>query len=105
MRIGELICEKFALILINRRCNHQLQQCQADRGLLEYNRDRLYERYEKWKNKTHAECQIAQNQIQNRDQNIFNLQRQILALQNNPPQVQHIGMAGYPSPKISWHYW
>ncbi|CAG8856220.1 11458_t:CDS:1, partial [Gigaspora margarita] len=38
-----------------------------------YNRDRLYERYEKWKNKTHTDRQ-----------NILNLQVQILLLQNNP---------------------
>ena len=42
--------------------------------MLEYNRDRLYERYEKWKNKTHTERQ-----------NILNLNQQILALHNNPP--------------------
>jgi hypothetical protein len=29
---------------------HHLQQCKGDIGLLlEYNRDRLYDRYEKWK--------------------------------------------------------
>ncbi|CAG8853340.1 42186_t:CDS:1, partial [Gigaspora margarita] len=38
-----------------------------------YNRDRLYERYEKWKNKTHTERQ-----------NILILNQQILALHNNP---------------------
>ncbi|CAB4431708.1 unnamed protein product [Rhizophagus irregularis] len=44
----------------------------------------------------------AQNQlvIRQRDQNILNLQGQILALQNNPPNIQHIGMAGYPPPKF-----
>ena len=33
---------------------------------------------------------------------IFNLQQQILALQNNPLQVQHIGMAGIPQPFFDW---
>jgi len=28
------------------------------------------------------------------------LQQQILALQNNPPSIQRIGMAGYPPPKF-----
>ena len=35
--------------------------CLADNGLLEYNRDRLEERYQKWKNKTHAERQNINN--------------------------------------------
>ncbi len=38
---------------------------------------------------------IFQLVIRQRDQNILNLQGQILALQNNPPNIQHIGMAGY----------
>ncbi|CAB4427763.1 unnamed protein product [Rhizophagus irregularis] len=58
-----------------------------DIGLLEFNRDRLYERYEKWKNKTQAERQ-----------NNLNLQGQILALQNNPLNIQQIGMVGYGPP-------
>ncbi|PKY34936.1 hypothetical protein RhiirB3_455139 [Rhizophagus irregularis] len=56
-------------------------------GLLEFNRDRLYERYEKWKNKIQAERQ-----------NNLNLQGQILALQNNPLNIQQIGMVGYGPP-------
>ncbi|PKC50445.1 hypothetical protein RhiirA1_486348, partial [Rhizophagus irregularis] len=55
--------------------------------LLEFNRDRLYERYEKWKNKIQAERQ-----------NNLNLQGQILALQNNPLNIQQIGMVGYRPP-------
>ena len=50
--------------------------------MLEYNRDRLYERYEKWKNKTHAECQ-----------NILILNQQIFALQNNLPNQINIAEA------------
>ena len=73
-RIGMLVQEKFALQLLYQRNTHHLQRSRGDIGLLEYNRDRLYERYEKWKNKTQAERQ-----------NILNLQEQILALQNNPP--------------------
>ena len=72
-RIGELVQEKFALQLLYQRNAHHLQRNRVNIGLLEYNRDRLYERYEKWKNKPHAERQ-----------NNLNLQAQILALQNNP---------------------
>ena len=53
--IGELVQEKFALQLLYHQNAHHLQRCKADRELLEYNRDRLYDRYEKWKNKIHAE--------------------------------------------------
>ena len=68
-RIGELVQEKFALQLLYQRNAHHLQRSRGDIGLLEYNRDRLYERYEKWKTKTQAERQ-----------NILILQAQILAL-------------------------
>jgi hypothetical protein len=44
---------------------------------------------------------VFQLVIRQRDQNILNLQGQILALQNNPPNIQHIGMAGYPPPRYS----
>src|SRR5436190_632624 len=86
-RIGVLVQEKFALQLLYQRNAHHLQRSRGDIGLLEYNRDRLYERYEKWKNKTRAERQ-----------NILNLQGQIFALQNNPPNIQQIGMVGYGPP-------
>ncbi|GBC01017.1 hypothetical protein RclHR1_04030012 [Rhizophagus clarus] len=66
---------------------HHLQRSRGDVGLLVYNQDRLYERYEKWKNKTHA-----------KRQNILNLQEQIFALQNNPPNIQQIGIIGYGPP-------
>ncbi|GES92079.1 hypothetical protein GLOIN_2v1772633 [Rhizophagus clarus] len=64
-RIGVLVQEKFALQLLYQRNAHHLQRCRGDIGLLEYNRDRLYERYEKWKAKEKNSHQI------------------ILALQNN----------------------
>ena len=82
MRIGELLCKNFAFQLLYQRNAHHLQQCRADRGLLEYNRDRLYERYEKWKNKAHVERQ-----------NILILNQQFFVLQNNPPNIQRIGIA------------
>src|SRR5256884_8336544 len=88
-RIGVLVQEKFALQLLYQRNAHHLQRSRGDIGLLEYNQDRLYERYEKWKNKTRAERQ-----------NILNLQGQILALQNNPPN--QINMAGIPHPWFDW---
>ena len=56
-RIGVLVQEKFALQLLYQRNAHHLQRYRGDIGLLEYNRDRLYEQYGKWKNKTQAECQ------------------------------------------------
>src|SRR5271170_6779397 len=65
-RIGELLQEKFALLLTKRRRDHQLQQCRGNSALLEYNRNRLYDRYLKWKAKEFNSWQI------------------ILALQNNP---------------------
>src|SRR6266498_3500997 len=43
---------------------------------------------------------VFQLVVRQRDQNILNLQGQILALQNNSPNIQHIGMAGYPPPKF-----
>ncbi|RGB31648.1 hypothetical protein C1646_763852 [Rhizophagus diaphanus] len=86
-RIGILLQEKFALQLLYQRNAHHLQRSRGDIGLLEYNQDRLYERYEKWKNKTYAERQ-----------NILILQVQIFALQNNLP---HIGMAGYTPKRFS----
>src|SRR3954451_18239312 len=80
-RIGILLQEKFALQLLYQRNAHHLQRSKGDIGLLEYNRDRLYERYEKQKNKTQAERQ-----------NILILQAQILALQNNPPNQINIAL-------------
>ena len=64
--IGKLIQEKFALQLLYQRNAHHLQRSRGDIGLLEYNRDRLYERYKKWKAKEKNSRQI------------------ILVLQNNP---------------------
>ena len=84
-RIGELLQEKFALQLLYQRNVHHLQRCRGDIGLLEYNQNRLYERYEKWK----AKEKISR-------QNILNLQGQILALQNNPPN--QINIAGISQP-------
>jgi hypothetical protein len=66
-----------------------LQRSRGDIGLLEYNRDKLYEQYKKWKNKTRAECQ-----------NILNLQGQILVLQNNP--LNQVNIAGIPQPFFKW---
>jgi hypothetical protein len=88
-RIGELVQEKFALQLLYQRNAHHLQRSRGDIGLLEYNRDRLYERYEKWKNKTQAERQ-----------NILILQAQILVLQNNP--LNQVNMTGIPHPYFDW---
>ena len=51
------------------RLKQELQQCRADKGLLEYNRDRLFDRYYnkfkdhkashiKWKNREHDSQQL-----------------------------------------------
>src|SRR4051795_13650535 len=88
-RISELVQEKFALQLLYQRNAYHLQRSRGNIGLLEYNRDRLYERYEKWKNKIH-----------DARQNILNLQGQILALQNNPSN--QVNMAGIPQPIFEW---
>ena len=76
--------------MLYQRNAHHLQRCRGDIGLLEYNRDRLYEQYEKWKNKTQAERQ-----------NILILQAQILALQNNPPNQINMALpAGFVLPEF-----
>jgi hypothetical protein len=68
-----------------------LQQSQADRGLLEYNWDRIYDRYLKWKQKTQAIRIVNQN-----------LNQQVIVLQNNLPVIiNNQGMAGYPPPKFA----
>src|ERR1051325_11808645 len=87
--IGELVQEKFALQLLYQRNVHHLQRSRGNIGLLEYNQDRLYERYEKWKNKTHDAWQ-----------NILILQEQILALQNNPPNQINMALPGLQMPEL-----
>ncbi len=58
--------------------------------MVEYNRDRLYDRYLKWKQKTQA--------LRNEN---HNLNHRIIALQNNPPVIiQNQGMAGYAPKKF-----
>ena len=61
-------------------------------------------RYTKWKNR----CRTIQNKwgkwktrTQNSEQLINNLNQQIFVLQNNPPNIQRIGMAGYPPPNFN----
>ncbi|EXX64607.1 hypothetical protein GLOIN_2v1778046 [Rhizophagus irregularis DAOM 181602=DAOM 197198] len=85
--IGDL--HQYQINTQNKRNAYHLQQSRGDIGLLEFNRDRLYERYEKWKNKIQAERQ-----------NNLNLQGQILALQNNPPN--QVNMAGIPHLYFDW---
>ena len=65
----------------------------GENGLLEYNRDRLYDRYVKWKQKTHDERIINQN-----------LNLQIIAIQNNfhlPVVAQATCMAYNQPPEYS----
>ena len=71
-------------------CVTERNQYRGDKALLEYNRDRLYDRYLKWKQKTQA--------VRNDN---HNLNHQIIALQNNPPVIiQNQGMAGYAPKKF-----
>ena len=65
-------------------------QYRDDKALLEYNRDQLYDRYLKWKQKTQA--------LRNEN---HNLNHQIIVLQNNPPVIiQNQGMARYVPKKF-----
>ena len=106
-RIGELLRENFVYRLLIQRKDTQIAEHRrnAHRLTVRYNNDteRWRRRHigcvrqaQNWK----GQCRNSQNQVQARDQNILNLQGQILALQNNPPNIQRIGMAGYPPPKF-----
>ena len=67
------------------RLEQELQQCRADKGLLEYDRDRLFDRYyNKFKDRKASHIKWK-NRERNSQQLILNLQAQILLLQNNPP--------------------
>ena len=103
-RISTLLHEQFASQLLNRRetqqLKRQLQQCHNHGTILEYWRDQLILRYEKWKNKTKNERQIIladQNNIRrlNRQMAILKIQIQwfrfrVINLQINPllPVIQ-----------------
>src|SRR6185369_9124631 len=103
--ISLLLHQQFALQLLNKRSNQelerQLQQCQADKGLLEYNRDRLFDRYyNKFKDRKASHIKWK-NRERDSQQLILNLNQQIFALQNNQPiNNQYRGMAGYELPKF-----
>src|SRR4051812_20356239 len=92
-RINVLLLEKAILQLIIRRRDTKIVEYRriVHRWTVRYNDD-----IERWR-RTHADSQNrhlkwkgryrnSQNQIQVQNQNIFNLQQQILALQNNPPR-------------------
>jgi len=91
-RINALLLDKFALIFKLQRCQRHgrelqqgLQQCQADKGLLEYNRDRIFDRYyNKFKDRKASHIKWK-NRERNSHQLILNLNQQIFALQNNQP--------------------
>jgi len=100
--IGELLRENFVYRLLIQRKDTQIAEHRrnAHRLTVRYNNDTEHWRRrhigcvrqaQNWK----GQYRNSQNQVQARDQNILNLQGQILALQNNPPNIQHIGMAGY----------
>ncbi|CAG8636931.1 3159_t:CDS:2, partial [Paraglomus brasilianum] len=70
--------------LKNYRLEQELRRCQADKGLLEYNRDRLFDKYyNKFKDRKASHIKWK-NRERNSQQLILNLQAQILLLQNNP---------------------
>ena len=92
-RIGKLLRENFVCRLLIQRKDTQIAEHRrtAHRLTVRYNNDT-----ERWRRR-HAGCvrqaqnwkgqyRNSQNQVQAQNQNIFNLQQQILALQNNPPQ-------------------
>jgi chromosome segregation ATPase len=100
-RVSELLREYFAFRLLIQRKNTQIAEHRrtAHRWTLRYNNDterwrRAYadsqNRHLKWKGR----YRNSQNQIQVQNQNIFNLQQQILVLQNNPLQnmaaIEHV---------------
>src|SRR6266496_1272085 len=103
-RVQGLLREKFAKQLLYQRDTNRLQQNtrrlqtnaqnQVNRMLV------IIARKQTRIGKLLREKFVFQLVIRQRDQNILNLQGQILALQNNPPNIQHIGMAGYPPPKF-----
>src|SRR6266542_4409228 len=106
-RIGKLLRKNFVYQLLIQRKDIQIAEHKrtAHRLTVRYNNDT-----ERWRRR-HAGCvhqaqnwkgqyRNSQNQVQARDQNILNLQQQILTLQNNPPNIQRIGMAGYLPPKF-----
>src|SRR5207302_9215754 len=110
-RIGKLLRENFVYRLLIQRKDTQIAEHRrtAHRLTVRYNNDT-----ERWRRR-HAGCvrqaqnwkgqyRNSQNQVRARDQNILNLQQQILALQNNPPNIQRIGMAGYIPPSFSGNY-
>ncbi len=83
--INALLLDKFALIFKLRRCQRHgrelqqgLQQCQADKGLLEYNRDRIFDRYyNKFKNRKASHIKWK-NRERNSQQLILNLNNKFL---------------------------
>ena len=75
--IGVLLQEKIALQLLNRRRKE-------DADLAEFNRAWVFNRYQKWKAR----------EINSR-QNILNLQGQIFALQNNPPNQINMALLAW----------
>ena len=82
-------------------------QGERDLAMLAYNNERMLVIIAR--KQTHIgellrEKFVFQLVIRQRDQNILNLQGQILALQNNPPNIQRIGMAGYILPSFSGNY-
>src|SRR6266511_1744322 len=113
MRINTLLLDKFALNFKFRRCQRHgrelqkgLQQCQADKGLLVYNRDRIFDRYyNKFKDRKASHIKWK-NRERNSQQLILNLNQQIFVLQNNLHINIQINMAlqPLPLPKFSGEY-
>ena len=107
-RVQGLLREKFAKQLLYQRDTNRLQQNtrrlqtnaqnQVNRMLV------IIARKQTRIGELLREKFVFQLVIRQRDQNILNLQGQILALQNNPPNIQRIGMAGYIPPSFSGNY-
>jgi hypothetical protein len=97
-RIAKLLAEKFAFRLIKRRKERLLRQCHADKGLLEYNRDRLYDRYLKWKAKELNSRQIILNLQNNPLGNMADARRQPLYNIIGPIFAKHDQYTGQEPP-------
>ena len=99
-----MLLESFVLRFKNRKAYQQLQDCKTNKAITIHLLNLTTNRYNKWKNR----CKTIQNkwgkwktQTRNSEQLINNLNQQIFALQNNPPNIQRIGMAGYPPPNFN----
>src|SRR5436190_1050663 len=97
-RNHDLMQEKIAQQLVYRRKARQFRQYQADKGLLEYNRDRLNDRYLKWKARELNSRQIILNLQNNPLGNMAEARRQTIYNIIGPIFAKHEPYTGQESP-------